>query len=66
MRAEKKDRAKADCQGENREEREGGGAAEECERKREREKKEKGISVRKEGLLKALKRVLEYSFHRGS
>lgn len=52
--------------GGNREEREGGGAVEDA-RGREREKKEKGVSVRREGLLKALKRVLvEYSFHGGS
>jgi len=39
----------------------------ERERERERAKKEKGVSVRREGLLKVLKRVLvEYSFHRGS
>lgn len=78
MRAEKKDRAEVDCQGEELGRKQGGPRKRKRERdgvrskgrkekaKKREKRKKKGVSVRKEGLLKALKRVLvEYSFHRG-
>lgn len=74
MRAEKKDRAEADCRDEELGRKQGGTRGGEVarskmrEEEREKEKgKERGVSVGREGLLKALKRVLvEYSFHGGS
>jgi len=65
MRAEKKNRAEADCRGEElgrkeEEDEEEEGTVEEAKRERERQRKErKGVSVRRDGPLKALKRVLD-------
>lgn len=68
MRAEKKDRAEADCRGEELA-RKGGEtrrwkwrsrrSAKRKEREREKKRKENAVSVRREEPLKALKRVLD-------